>query len=155
MTKETEVTQPEVTKPEVKEAEVELTFREVKTINDLFCQFDDKNGVLLLDVKKPFTADDFENIDAIVEPYYKEHGELKGVIINSPKFPYWSDAKNRAQYLAFARNNHEKFKKAALGMNGFFVKIVARIARGRVHPQLKLFKYNEIAEAQSWILYSK
>ena len=131
---------------------IELTFKETTTANQLFCQFDDHHGVLLLDVKNPFTQEDFEIISNIIDPYFETRGELSGVIINSKKFPYWSSAQNRSEYLNFASNNHHKFKKAALNMGGFFTKIVARIARGRVHPEIKIFKYNQISEAQDWIL---
>jgi len=131
---------------------IELTFKEITTENNLFCQFDEQNGILLLDVKNPFSSDDFQTILSIIEPYFIERGELAGVIINAKKFPYWSNAKNRAEYLNFASNNHRKFKKAALVMGGFFTKIVARIARGRVHLEVKIFKYNQIEKAQSWIL---
>lgn len=131
---------------------IEIVFKEISSANNLFCQFDDYHGVLLLDVKNPFTEEDFRIISDLIEPYFTAHGELKGVIINSKKFPYWSNAQNRKEYLDFASNNHHKFKKAALGMGGFFAKIVARIARGRVHPEIKIFKYNQIEKAQDWIL---
>ncbi|OFW80498.1 MAG: hypothetical protein A2887_05185 [Alphaproteobacteria bacterium RIFCSPLOWO2_01_FULL_40_26] len=131
----------------------EIIFKETTTANDLFCQFDDQNGVLLLDVKKPFTEEDFETIAAIIDPYFASRGELKGVILHAKKFPYWNGHANRQQYLNFARNNHFKFRKAAFSMDGFFIKIIARIARGRVHPEIKLFKYDQIAKAQSWILF--
>ncbi len=131
---------------------IQITFKEITTDNELFCQFDDQHGVILLDVKNPFSKEDFQTISSIIDPYFADHGELKGIIINSKKFPYWSSAQNRNEYLDFARDNHYKFKKAALGMGGFFTKIVARIARGRVHPEVKIFKYNKIEEAQAWIL---
>lgn len=133
----------------------EITFKETRTKNELFCQFDDHHGVLLLDVVNPFTEEDFSKISEIIDPYFSEHQELRGIIINSKKFPYWSDARNRAQYLEFARNNHFKFQKVALNMGGFFTKIVARIARGRIHPEVKIFKYNQIEKAQNWVLYQK
>ncbi len=134
------------------ENEIELIFKETTTTNGLFCQFDELNGVLLLDVKKPFSNEDFKIISSIIDPHFEIRGELKGLIINSKKFPYWTNHINRGQYLNFARNNHYKFEKVALGIEGFFVKIVTRIARGRVHPELKIFKYNQIEKAQSWIL---
>lgn len=134
-------------------SDMELVFTEVTTRNKLFCQFDDHNGVLLLDVKRPFTRDDFKTISSMIDLHYGERGELKGIIINAKKFPYWTSAQNRAEYLEFARHNHAKFKKAALGMGGFFTKIVARIAKGRVRPEIKIFKYNQIEEAQRWILW--
>ncbi len=130
----------------------QITFKEIKTRNDLFCQFDDHNGVLLLDVVNSFIEDDFKTIASIIDPYFSTRGELEGIIINSKKFPYWTSAKNRGEYLSFASDNHHKFKKAAFSMGGFFTKIIVRIASGRVHPQVKIFKYNEIEKAQDWIL---
>jgi hypothetical protein len=127
-------------------------FKEITTQNELFCQFDDQHGVLLLSVKNPFTKEDFETIEDIINPYYQKHGELDGIIINSKKFPYWTDAQNRRQYFNFASQNHKKFKKAALNMGGFFVKIVARIAKGRVYPEVRIFGYDKIEKAQDWIL---
>ncbi|MBU6140137.1 MAG: STAS/SEC14 domain-containing protein [Proteobacteria bacterium] len=132
--------------------EFELTFQEVTTKNKLFCQFDDHYGVLLLDVKNSFTADDFNNILTLIEPYLAKRGELRGIIIHSKKFPYWSGARNRREYVDFALENHHKFRKAALSMGGFFPKILAKIAKGRVHPEVKIFKHNRIGEAQEWIL---
>jgi hypothetical protein len=125
---------------------------EITTQNELLCQFDEENGVLLLDIKKPFNANDFAAIANIIDPYFSSKGELGGVIINSKKFPYWKGSTNRAQYLDFAKNNHYKFKKSALNMGGFFVMIIARIANGRAHPKIKTFKYNQIEQAQDWIL---
>jgi hypothetical protein len=130
----------------------EVTFKETRTKNELFCQFDEHHGVLLLDVVNSFTEEDFLKISELIDPYFLEHQELRGVIINSKKFPYWSNARNRAEYLNFAKNNHFKFQKAALNMGGFFTKIIARIAIGRIHPEVKIFKYNQIEKAQDWIL---
>ena len=131
----------------------EVTFKETSTESGLFCQFDEHHGVLLLDVTSAsFTADDFKIISSIIDPYSAEHGMLKGVIVHSKKFPYWSSPQNRAEYINFANNNHHKFEKAAFSMGGFFAKIVIRIAKGRVHPKVKLFKYDQIQQAQSWIL---
>lgn len=131
---------------------LEIDFHEVTTGNELFCQFDDHHGVLLIDVKKPFSQDDFETISAIVDPYFAEHGPLKGVIVNAKKFPHWTCARNRQEYIDFAGNNHHKFERAAFAMGGFFTKIIIRMARGRVYPTVKLFKHNQIHHAQNWIL---
>ena len=131
---------------------LEVTFKEITTDNGLFCQFDEHHGVLLIDAKKSFTENDFHTISNIIDPYFIDHGELRGVIINAAKFPYWSNPQNRSQYLNFASNNHHKFKKVAFAMGGFFVKIVVRMARGRIHPEVKFFKYKKIEKAQDWIL---
>jgi len=132
----------------------EKNFKEKITETGLFCQFDPDNGVLFLDVKQFLTSEDFCEIEEIINPYFQEHGELRGVIVNSRKFPYWKGAQNRQEYIAFAQNNHRKFKKAAFLMSGFFVKIILRIAKGRVHPEIKLFKYNKVENAFDWVLFN-
>jgi hypothetical protein len=133
--------------------DLEIIFKELTTDNELFCQFDDQNGVLLLDLKNPFSSEDFIAISNIIDPYFEKHGELNGVIINSKKFPYPKGAKKRQEYLNFASQNHHKFAKAALATGGFFTKIIARIASGRVHPEIKIFKYNQIEKAQRWAIW--
>ncbi len=130
----------------------DIVFKEITTPNGLFCQFEEGEGVIFLDVKSPFTADDFSAIEDIINPYFSTKGELKGIIINSKKFPYWSSSENRKEYMNFAIENHHKFKRAALSMGGFFTRIVARIGRGRVHPEIKVFSYNDVEKAQEWVL---
>ncbi|MFT5702662.1 MAG: esterase/lipase [Rickettsiales bacterium] len=136
----------------MEEADLEVIFQEITTPNKLFCQFEPEEGVLFLDVKNPFTEEDFNIIADIIDPYFSKHGELKGIIVNSKKFPYWVSTQNRAEYFKFAENNHYKFKKAALSMGGFFTKIVAITARKRVHAEVKTFRYNDIEKAQIWVL---
>lgn len=131
---------------------IELTFKEVTTDNDLFCQFDDVHGVLLLDIKNRLNEDDFDVISSIIDPYFISKGELSGIIINSKKFPYWKGSKNRFEYLNFASQNHRKFKKCAFCMGGFFMKVIMRIAKDKAHPETKMFKFNQIEQAQDWIL---
>lgn len=134
---------------------LELTFHEITTDNNLFCQFDDLHGVLLLDIKNSLTAEDFETISEIIDPYFADKGELRGLIINAKKFPYWKGAANRTQYLDFAAQNHRKFKKCAFSMGGFFTKIVVQFAKDRAYPEIKMFKFGQIEQAQDWILSSK
>lgn len=134
---------------------IRLAFHELTTDNDLFCQFDERHGVLLLNVENPFNDDDFRTILSIIDPYFVENGTLRGIIINSKKFPYWTSPHNRAQYLGFASQNHHKFKKIALCMNGFFPKIVLRVARNRIKGLIRIYKFNHIVEAQEWMLFKK
>jgi hypothetical protein len=135
------------------ESEIESIFKEVTTSDGLFCQFEDQDGVLLLDIKSSLSVEDFQTISDIIDPYFSQHGELAGLIINSKKFPYWSGAVNRREYISFASQNHHKFKKVALSMGGFFTKFVAMVAKGKVHPEVKIFKYSQIDKALEWILH--
>lgn len=154
MTKETKLgnSAPKDSAVEDSKTITQNVFKETTTQNGLFCQFDELHGILFLDVKSNFTQDDFDVISGIIEPYYTKRGRLNGLIINSKKFPYWKGAHNRQEYLYFASNNHQKFKRVALNIGGFFVKIVVGFARNRVEPELKIMKYNQIEASQDWIM---
>lgn len=132
---------------------VEIIFKEISTNNELFCQFDEIHGILLLDIKNTLNEEDFDAISSLIDPYFESKGELGGIIINAKKFPYWKGSKNRFEYLNFASQNHRKFKKCAFCMGGFFTKIIVKFAKDRAYPKIKMFKYQEIEQAQDWILH--
>lgn len=115
-------------------------------------QYDKENDLLLIEVQKNFVSEDFETLSRFIEEHYQQHGEFRGLILNSKKFPYWKGARNRAEYFSFAANNHYKFKKVALAMNGFMAKIITTFANGRAHPKIKNFNYNKIRASCSWLL---
>lgn len=131
---------------------IEITFKELTTENELFCQFDEIHGVLLLDIKNRLNEEDFDAISSIIDPYFAAKGELDGIIIHARKFPYWKGSKNRSEYLNFASQNHRKFKKCAFCMGGFFTKIIVNFAKEKAYPEVKMFKYKQIEQAQDWIL---
>lgn len=127
-------------------------FGKPKITQHLQCSIDDETGVMLLNVGKNLDKNDFDFLQKLIDEYFDAKGEFKGIIINSKKFPYWKGALNREEYKNFAAANHHKFAKVALAMDGFFVRLLPQIVRGRVHPEVKNFAYNQIERADEWIL---
>lgn len=123
-----------------------------KKAKSLQCSVDEETGVMLLNVSKNLTSDDFEFLAKIIAEYFEKKGPFAGIIVNAKKFPYWKGAQNREEYVHFVANNHHKFDKVALTINGVFVRILPKIARGKIRPQVRRFSYNEIERADQWIL---
>ncbi len=123
----------------------------VRTRTGMGYQFDEDTKLLLIEPDGNFKDIDFEVLGSFINQHYQLSGELPGVILNSKKFPYWKGVLNFRQYLSFAANNHYKFKKVAMTMNGFLVKVVLSMARGRAHPEIKIFPYNKISAACDWL----
>lgn len=115
-------------------------------------QFDEETQLLLIEPHKNFTDTDFEILGSFINQHYQQHGEFAGLILNAKKFPFWKGPRNFKEYVSFAANNHYKFKKVALTMNGFLVKVVVAMARGRAHPELKILPHNKIKAACDWLL---
>lgn len=127
-------------------------FNQLKSTQDLQCSIDDETGVMLLNLKRNLTSSDFDFLSKVIDEYFNKNGEFKGIIVNAKKFPYWKGAQNRIEYMNFAAANHHKFAKVALTIDGFFVRLLPKIARGRIQSEVKHFGYNKIEEADSWIL---
>ncbi len=117
------------------------------------CSIDEETGVMLVNIgKKPLTSEDFDFLLEVISGYFEKYGQFKGIIINAKKFPYWKGAHNRVEYIGFAANNHHKFEKIALAIDGFFVRLLPKIARRKIDTEVKHFGYNQIEKADQWIL---
>lgn len=115
------------------------------------CEIEEEQGILLVEINGNLTSEDFAILSGAIDPYYKSHGQFNGIILNSKKFPYWKGNANFKEYVAFARDNHFKFKKVALTMGGFFPKVVRRIAGRYIEAEVNNFGYDKILAAQKWI----
>ena len=118
----------------------------------LVCYIEEQNGILLVEIKNTITSKDFAALSRAIDPYYEAHGEFKGIILHSKKFPYWKGAEARREYMYFVENYHYKFKKVAIGMGGFFPKLLPNLAKRFIKPELKNFGYNNVDAAHDWIL---
>ena len=125
---------------------------EIKIRKPITCYFDETKTVLLVEVKNSLSTEDFTILSQVIDPYYKQHKEFNGIIINSKKFPYWKGTESLRAHISFVQNHHYKTKKVAICMGGFFPKLLPKLARRFVQPEVKNFGYNKIDAANHWIL---
>ncbi len=125
---------------------------EIKKRKPIVCYFDDSKTVLLVEVTNSLSPEDFATLSGLIDPYYAEHKELNGIIINAKKFPYWNGVAGLRAHIDFVQNHHYKTKKVAICIGGFFPKLLPRLARRFIQPELKNFGYNKIEAAHDWTL---
>lgn len=128
-------------------------FGKIQVKQAIECSIDEETGVMLLNIKKKnLQTQDFEFLEKTINSYFEKYGPFKGIIVNAKKLPYWKGPQNKIEYIGFVSNNHHKFEKVALAINGFFVRLLPAIARNKISPAVKHFGYNKIEKADEWIL---
>jgi hypothetical protein len=120
--------------------------------NYITCSLDEQNAVLIVEVKSALAKEDFILLSKVIDPFYQRNGELKGIIINTKKFPFWKSSESFSAHISFVKNYHYKTKKIALAIDSFLPKLLAKLARRFIHAEVKNFSYNKIDEARDWIL---
>lgn len=88
--------------------------------NSITCSLDEQNAVLTVEVKSALTKEDFILLSKVIDPFYQRNGELKGIIINAKKFPFWKNYESFSAHISFVRNYHYKTKKIALAAGASF-----------------------------------
>lgn len=115
----------------------------------------EEDGLLVIKIEKTnLTATNLRAIGSIIDSYFEKNGPLDGIVVNSKRFPKWIDANNKRDYMDFVSSYHQKTDKVAIAMGGFFIKLLVRLAKGRVHPEVKAFGYKKLAQAKQWIINS-
>ncbi len=114
-----------------------------------------EDGLLVIKIEKDnLTATNLQSIGSIIDSYFEKNGPLDGIVVNAKKFPRWTDANNKRDYMDFVSSYHQKTDKVAISIGGFFIKILVRLAKGRVHPEVKAFSYKKLSQAKQWVINS-
>ncbi len=113
---------------------------------------DEKNGVVYVKPHAPLTVEDFKQFASIIDPYISLHGYLKGLVIETPKFPGWDSIKAFKAHINFIHQHQAKVKKIALVTDFKFAIIFQHIVGLFIKPEIKRFSYDKKELAQQWIL---
>ncbi|HXK56000.1 MAG: STAS/SEC14 domain-containing protein [Gammaproteobacteria bacterium] len=114
-----------------------------------------KVGIVILEPDGALTVGDFEAAAEKIDPFIEERGRLNGLIIRSESFPGWDSFAALTKHLSFVRNHHQKISRVALVTDSPIGKLAEVVAGHFVNAEVKVFKYEELEEARSWILESK
>lgn len=115
--------------------------------------FDEKASVLHIKPVLALTAEDFLQISKTIDPYIKQHGSLKGLIIEAMKFPGWKNINAFIAHVKFIKNHQAKIQKIALVTNSKLAELAKNCIGPFVRPQIKHFPYDQIELAKQWILH--
>ncbi len=107
--------------------------------------------ILILQPKSAMTADDFQKIAQVVDPYILESGKLTGLLIEASSFPGWESLSALIEHMKFVRDHHRRIDRIAVITDSAILKIAPKIASHFAHPAFKVFESGDREEAMAWI----
>lgn len=112
---------------------------------------DEEKKVLYIKPSAALMVADFLQLSTTVDAYVKQHGVLKGLIIQATKFPGWENTRAFTAHVEFIKKHHTKVKKIALVTNSKFALFVKNIIGPFLAPQIKHFSYDQLELAKQWV----
>ena len=108
-------------------------------------------GVLSIAPKGALSADDFPEVSRTVDPYISENGKLTGLLIEATSFPGWENFGALIGHIRFVRDHHRKIERVAAVTDSTILTIAPKIAEHFAHPEFKVFRSGERANALAWL----
>lgn len=109
-----------------------------------------ESGVIVVEVKQPLRARDFEALAFTADTWIEAHGNLQGIVIHAREFPGWESLGSFIQHIRFIRDHHRKVKRIALVADTKLASIAPRLAEHFVQADVKNFAYDELDKAVAW-----
>ena len=118
-------------------------------------ELDEVNGIATLIPNGALSEKDFEAASSVIDSYIEKHGVLKGLIINTKTFPGWESFGSLIKHFKFVKEHHKKVSHVALVTDSVLGDFGEKIADHFVSAEIKHFAFDELNNAQSWILDSE
>jgi tRNA U38,U39,U40 pseudouridine synthase TruA len=112
-------------------------------------------GILIIMPGGPLESADFEKLIQEVDPYIKEKGKLKGLMIYAKSFPGWDNFAAFLSHIKFVKNHHQKVKKIAAVTDAAFLSIMPQVANHFVEAEVRHFDYADKDAALNWLKADK
>ena len=112
-------------------------------------------SILIIMPDGPLESADFEKLIQEVDPYIKEKGKLKGLMIYAKSFPERDNFAAFLSHIKFVKNHHQKIKKIAAVTDGTFLSIMPQVANHFVKAEIKHFDYDDKDAALNWLRADK
>lgn len=111
---------------------------------------DTASGVVTVEVDEALRIEDFERLAATVDPWTREHGELRGLVLHVRRVPGWTSLGSLIRHVQFVLGHHGKIRRLALVGDTPVVPPVAAVADRVVHPEVRAFPDPDMAAARAW-----
>ena len=109
-----------------------------------------ESGVIVVEVKQPLRAQDFEALALTADAWIEAHGELQGLVIHAREFPGWQNLGSFFRHVRFVRDHQRRVKKIALAVDSKLASSVPMIGERFVLAEIKSFAYSELDSAIAW-----
>lgn len=110
----------------------------------------DQNS-LVIAPQGPLGQADFETIAKAVDPVIISKGKVTGLMIRMKSFPGWRNFAAFAAHLKFVTHHHRGIERIAVVTSSGLLKIIPGMAGYFVHPEIRLFGFNQREQALSWL----
>jgi len=117
----------------------------------LFVKIDEDKGIAILEPDGPLSQADFESAAKIIDPYIEKTGQLRGLIIHAKGFPGWDSFAGLSSHLRFVKDHHMKISRVAFSTDSMVGNFAEVVASHFVNAEIKLFSYEELAQAKNWV----
>jgi hypothetical protein len=124
-----------------------LLWRSVMDIN-----LDENTSILYVKPTPPLKVEDFVQLTAIADAYLTTHGQLKGLVVETLKFPGWENLDAFKAHVKFISKHQSRIQKIAIVTDSQFAVIAEKVVGALVAPKLKRFSYGQTDLATQWIL---
>lgn len=108
-------------------------------------------GILIVTPEGPLAGSDFESLAKTVDPYIKEKGGLKGLMVYTESFPGWKDFSSLISHLRFVADHERHIAKVAAVTDSGFLSIMPSMVDHFVQAEVRHFDYAKKADALAWL----
>lgn len=110
-----------------------------------------EHNILVITPEGRLEAEDFVRLAQEVDPYLEEHGQLKGLLIQTQSFPGWQDFAALLSHLRFVKAHHEQVRKVAAVTDSGFLSILPQVASHFIKAEVRHFSFQDKQAALEWI----
>ena len=114
----------------------------------------EEQGIVIVEPSGALQKQDFENLTRDVDAYLEKHGEISGLIVHAKSFPGWENFGAFVSHITFLKDHHKKIKRVAVVTDSTFMSVAPSIVKHFVSAQVKHFAYDELDDAEKWVLAS-
>lgn len=112
---------------------------------------DNEKSILHIKPQSALQTEDFLKLANVLDPYLNQRGQLKGIVIETPKFPGWKNFNAFKSHLQFVKSHHKKINRIAVATDSKLADIGVTLGGFFLAPQLKRFPYNQVGQARQWL----
>jgi len=117
----------------------------------LSVKIDVASSIAILEPNGPLSQKDFQLAAKVVDSHIENTGSLHGIVIHTESFPGWDSFAGLVSHLVFVKDHHKKIARLAFSTNSKLANFAEKIAGHFVSAEIKVFKYNELGQAKSWV----
>jgi len=112
---------------------------------------DPATKVLTIRPESALEKSDFAEIAKAVDPQIEKHGDLKGLIVEAPRFPGWDSFGALVNHLRFVRDHHKHVEKIAVVTDSHLGDVAEHLAAHFISADIRHFPAGEADDARAWI----